>query len=489
MIPNEKIKAARLLKAKKEGEEIVIDTNLLNEIIKKYPKLKEAIEEQVEEGGKKFNLDKKLFRKMKGIVSLGEIEEVLTFKQYKEIPSHVDEKLNLKPKAPELSEEEIREILSEAHGLIINVLKKYCDLEEEYYSLISLWILGTYIHNSFPTFPYLYFNAMRGSGKTRILHLIAHLSREGEVINSLTEAVLFRENNCICIDEFEGASRKGNENLLELLNVAYKKGGIVKRMKKVKSFEGETQKVEKFDVYRPVIMANINGMDNVLGDRCLKLIIQRSVDARITKRMELFDEDSEIAYIKKLLNPFERVGLCRVYAFVGAYKGWNKFIDNGFKMDDEQYNVEDTTSKLTGYTQLYTTIHNSNLLGRDLELSFPILILSYFINEEVYTKTLVSLIDIMGQKKEDDVIENKDVSLLDFLSQEYVKDENKMISLKELTIKFKAFMQTEEDWLTPQWVGYSLKRLSLITKKERKGYGVCAIINYKKAREKISQYK
>ena len=60
---------------------------------------------------------------------------------------------------------------------IIDVLKKYCDLREDYYKLVALWIIGTYFHDSFPTYPYLYFNAMRGSGKSRIMQLISKISK------------------------------------------------------------------------------------------------------------------------------------------------------------------------------------------------------------------------------------------------------------------------------------------------------------------------
>ena len=43
-------------------------------------------------------------------------------------------------------------------------------------------------------------------------------------------------------------------------------------MKKKKTIEGEQQVVEEFEPYRPIIMANIWGMDEVLGERCIQLI-------------------------------------------------------------------------------------------------------------------------------------------------------------------------------------------------------------------------
>jgi hypothetical protein len=127
--------------------------------------------------------------------------------------------------------EEYREKWKEIYLNIIDMLKKYLDLKKEYYPLIAIWIIGTYFHREFYTYPYLFFNAMKGSGKTRLLKLIKVLSKDGDLIASLTEAVLFRTKGTLCIDEFEKITRSGSENLRELLNSAYKKGTKVKRLK------------------------------------------------------------------------------------------------------------------------------------------------------------------------------------------------------------------------------------------------------------------
>ncbi len=131
-----------------------------------------------------------------------------------------------------LEQEKVRDI----HKAIISKLKRFCDIKEEYYSIIALWIIGTYIHDEFETYPYLFFNAMRGSGKTRILKLIASMSKNGELLGSLSDAVLFRtaKGKTMCIDEFERVGSQENQSLRELLNAAYKKGQKIQRMKKVK---------------------------------------------------------------------------------------------------------------------------------------------------------------------------------------------------------------------------------------------------------------
>jgi len=68
--------------------------------------------------------------------------------------------------------EKAKYIIRKNYDYIIKILKNYLDLKEHYYQIITIWILGSYLHNNFESYPYLFFNAMRGSGKTRALKII-----------------------------------------------------------------------------------------------------------------------------------------------------------------------------------------------------------------------------------------------------------------------------------------------------------------------------
>ena len=57
-----------------------------------------------------------------------------------------------------LTTEEMKLILGTVYEKIIEVLKQYCDLKEEYYPVVATWIIGTYLHKSFNTYPYLFIN-------------------------------------------------------------------------------------------------------------------------------------------------------------------------------------------------------------------------------------------------------------------------------------------------------------------------------------------
>jgi hypothetical protein len=381
---------------------------------------------------------------------------------------------------------EKEEKLIEAYRNIKEILKEYCDLREDYYDIVSLWIIGTYFHEHFPSYPYLYFNAMKGSGKTRALKLITHLSKDGSMLNSLTEAVLFRTKGTLAIDEFEGLGRRGAENLRELLNSAYKKGIKVKRMRKARTEKGEQQVVEEFDVYRPILIANIWGMETVLGDRCLTLILEKSNKPQITNLIELFEHDERIQKTKELCNSFlvktdESVSLVSMSFLVGMYKEWNKFV----KYNDTNYtnninNINDTNS-----TQLFRTLKSSSINGRELELTFPILLVSWLVGE--IETTLNSVLLILSERREEDLVENSDISLIDYISN--LPDNNEYWTIKKLTNMFKEALQSDEDWLNERWLGRALKRLNLVKQKRRQHKGREVILNIQKAKEKIRMFK
>jgi len=368
--------------------------------------------------------------------------------------------------------------LIEAYRNIIDILRKYCDLKEEYYSLISVWIIGTYYHKEFITYPYLFINAMKGSGKTRLLKIIAELSYKGEILTSMTEAVLFRTEGTLCIDEFEGITRHGNENLRELLNSSYKQGSKVKRMRKARTPEGEQQVVEEFNVYRPIAMANIWGMETVLGDRCLALILERSNVVSITKLVETFPYEKITTLTKELLSKGE-CSLCNVVTPREVYTGWNDFIDTNY--------ITTFTNNNTKLHTLFTKIDKADINGRDLELSLPLFLIAEELGEGVLDDLILTIQKIVNEKKTEEFTENKDISLIDFVSQEL--NEDLFVSVNSLVPKFKDFLQVNDDWINSKWVGRALKRLNLIKKKKRVTRGVEVVLDVEKAQEKIRMFR
>ena len=386
-----------------------------------------------------------------------------------------------KVKEEEISEEELKKELKPILSKIIKVLKKYMDLEEDYYLLIAVWIIGTYFHHSFRSYPYLFFNAMKGSGKSRILNLVTLLSKEGIVLNSLTEAVLFRTKGTLGIDEFESVGKKGNENLRELLNSAYKKTGKVFRMKKVSGKDGESQEVEEFEVYRPILMANIWGMDETLGDRCIQLILEKSVKKEVVKLIEDFEDNFQIQDVTSTIS--KGIGSYGSYGCLQRIQqNWNNYIMGHNTSNSSTSSTPSTSSN----TSIYNNINNTDLLGRDLELFFPLFLISDLCGK--LDEMLKISVKIVKERKEKDIYESMDVQVYDFVSQ---YQDLGYIKVSELTTQFRIFIGTQEkedSWINTRWMGKSIKRLKLDKEKKRSN-GMLVMLDIDKAKEKIKMFR
>jgi len=379
------------------------------------------------------------------------------------------------------NKEEIKESMVTSYRNIIDILKQYLDLKEEYYNIIALWIIGTYFHNQFNSYPFLFFNAIKGSGKTRTLNLITTLAKDGEILLSPTEAVLFRTKGTLGIDEFEGITRKGIESVRELINAAYKKGAKVKRMKQKKSLDGGTEQVvEEFSVYRPIVMANIFGMENVLGDRCIQLILEKSSNKKMTHLVEIFAEENAVIETKKMLN---QCSLCRCSFYGRVYIEWNEFVKNNYT----NYTHYTHHTNYTNYSHAFKSLNLMDLNGRECELSLPLCLLASEISDDILKETTLTLSTIFNEKKSDEFYENKDVQLLEFVSQE--PQQNNFKNIKQITSDFVGFSNSSEEWVNSKWIGRALKRMNLIKEKRRFSGGVQVILNVEKAINKIKIFK
>jgi len=376
-----------------------------------------------------------------------------------------------------------------AYDNITELLKKYCDLNQDHYPIIATWIIGTYFHENYRSYPYLFLNAMRGSGKSRTLKLITDLSKGGEMQMSMTEAVLFRTKGTLGIDEFESIGRRGNENLRELLNSAYKKGTKVKRMKQKKSLEGGMEQVvEEFDVYRPIVMANIWGMEEVLGDRCITLVIEKSNNPQIVKLQEIWEDEEIFIKTKEIL---ESVYMLRCDVIQNVYSGWNNYVITNPVTSPQSPHIHTYTHIHTQqHISLYNHLNLMNLDGRSVEMCFPLFLVSFEIGVDVFEELSKVMEKYFNEKKEDQFAESRDVSFIDYVSQEV---ETKWMYVKEVTQNFKDFLQYEpnkdNDWLNPQWVGQALKRLKLRKEYKRERGGVKIILDTEKAQVRIKMFK
>lgn len=349
------------------------------------------------------------------------------------------------------------------------IFEYYIDDKPENYILYSLWTIGVQFHDQFITYPYLFLNAIKGSGKSRLLRLISIIGN-GTLTSGITESGLFRNKGLLCLDESESLHSKEKQTLREIFNTAYKKGGIVIRMKKTKSKTEEKFVAEEFQTYRPIAMANIWGMESVLGDRCITCILEKSDNRKKTKLIENYEKEKKIIEVKKLIEKIKKEN--KSIFDEDLFQEWNDYITDN--------------TKKSKYYNIFKKIDETEINGRNLELFFPLLIIASLIDEKVFDLTLEILDNITREKIEIDFFNNTDIRVYQFISDK----EEKFYLLRDLFKEFLYEFDFAGDWTTIKWFSNELNKLGLVkSKRIYSGNLTQILINPKKAKEKIEMFK
>lgn len=152
-----------------------------------------------------------------------------------------------------------------------------------YLTVLVCWIAHTWAPSAFYTTPRLVIDSAEpGSGKTRVLEVLALLCRSPKMTISTTTAALYRriaaadEPPTVLQDEadalFGRSTKPENEDLRALYNAGYKRGATVDRCET----EGKAIKVREFKVFAPVALAGLAGkMPATITDRSVVLHMRR----------------------------------------------------------------------------------------------------------------------------------------------------------------------------------------------------------------------
>jgi hypothetical protein len=165
----------------------------------------------------------------------------------------------------------------------LSLLFEFGDEREK--DLIVCWIIGTYFHRQFNTYPYLFINGTKQVGKTKLLTFLYHTCFNAVFTLSQTPANLFRMTQelfpTFLLDETEKFGKKDENDYRSLLLSRYKKGASIYRQEDTKK-DGVVSKTSKrFEVYGPTALANISGLDDVLEDRVIGITLIRSKNKAI----------------------------------------------------------------------------------------------------------------------------------------------------------------------------------------------------------------
>lgn len=197
-------------------------------------------------------------------------------------------------------------LLDQVHQMV----KKYVAFPSEHHSVVvALWVLHTWVVNAFYVTPRLILDSAEpGSGKTRVLELLALLCRSAKLTLSTTTAALYRRIAAagdegmppptVLQDEadaiFGKTSTPQSEDLRALFNAGYRKGATVDRC------EGDAKniRVREFPVHAPVALAGLAGkMPDTIRTRGVTLHMRRR---RPDQRVADFRERDALAEVSPI---------------------------------------------------------------------------------------------------------------------------------------------------------------------------------------------
>jgi len=174
---------------------------------------------------------------------------------------------------------------------IRNTISYYMDVKDErIFDIVTCWVIGTYCYELFESYGYLYFHALRESGKSKFKKILRLVGFNGQEASSISEASFFRtiENTkgILAIDEYERMDTDRKKSTDLLLNAGIEKGASVKRVDKI----GNKQVNRDFDVYCPKIICNITGLDPVTQTRCITIRLSKTASDKGSRKPKTNDK-------------------------------------------------------------------------------------------------------------------------------------------------------------------------------------------------------
>lgn len=159
---------------------------------------------------------------------------------------------------------------------INNYIHEYVDIPDNYRIVVSYYVLLTYLYENFSEIPYLRVIWDYGSGKSRLLKVVASICYNPILTTWWTStSALFRTINnvkwTLMLDEADFGYTGSQSEIIKLLNNGYQKGFPLMRA------DWEKFDVNTYHVFWPkIIWGRYEFRDKATESRCLTNIMQRS---------------------------------------------------------------------------------------------------------------------------------------------------------------------------------------------------------------------
>ena len=163
---------------------------------------------------------------------------------------------------------------------------EYLDFElPEDYTYFDLWNIGTYFYELFNAFPYNDYTGIKRVGKSKALEYQSLTCFNAIMTADVSSSAIFRliegVGATFLLDEtesFKNKNKDGAQNIRTLLLEGFLKNKF--------AFRSEAQASggfvpTPFNLYSPKSLGHITSLDNVLEDRCIEQLMQRSQNPKI----------------------------------------------------------------------------------------------------------------------------------------------------------------------------------------------------------------
>jgi hypothetical protein len=306
--------------------------------------------------------------------------------------------------------------------LLTNSLKKYIELaDEDMYTVVSLWIIGTYVLPIWRTYPYLSISGARRCGKSKLLAFLNQVAFNSLFSIDISTSTIYRliqSTRCtLLIDEAERlSSPEKSEAMRNILNAGYKRGGKVYRSDKLK----DTIKPRSFDAFSAKALVSYEGIEDITEDRCIQITMLRGMNPEII--------NSEI----------------------------DEFDERWAKIRDKLYSF--ALLHFEEIKNLYDNFKEPSLTARERELWKSILVLAQYFG--VYPRILAFALKESKTKIDEEILEARENIVLQAL--EKLVDEDRVYYISEIKNKIIENYNKEDEpipkWLTSHWIGRCLSR-------------------------------
>ena len=178
---------------------------------------------------------------------------------------------------------------------------KHCVLTKEEIDAAALWILSSYMINSFRIFPKLtLISPSKRCGKSTTMEVIQALCRDGLMTSNLSAATIYRltvkYSPSLLIDEADTFLKSGDDSLIGIVNSGHSQASAM-----VLRCDGDKIEPKAFSTWMPMVLASIGRLASTIMDRSIVLNLRRKKRSEVVQRLpaDLLESCEEIR--RKLL--------------------------------------------------------------------------------------------------------------------------------------------------------------------------------------------